>query len=196
MAGLCDRFPVIIMNDSCCGAVSATPERWSDLIRDIPDFPKPGIVFKDITPLLADGPGFASAIDAMAQIWRQTPLDAVLGIESRGFILGAPLAHELRCGFVPVRKPGKLPGRTVGHEYALEYGVDRIEMHADVLAPGSRILIVDDVLATGGTLLAASVLARKLELEVVGAAVLVELRALGGRARWSDEVPLQATLAY
>ncbi|MFT4248614.1 MAG: adenine phosphoribosyltransferase [Pseudomonas sp.] len=183
------------MNDACCGAPSATPEHWSELIRDIPDFPRPGIVFKDITPLLADGPGFASAVDAMAQIWRQTPLDAVLGIESRGFILGAPLAHELRCGFVPVRKPGKLPGRTVSQEYTLEYGTNRIEVHADVLAPGARVLIVDDVLATGGTLAAALALARKLELEVVGAAVLVELAALGGRARWSSELPLQATLA-
>lgn len=184
------------MNETCCGGSTATPAHWGELIRDIPDFPKPGIVFKDITPLLADGPGFASAIDAMAQTWRQTPLQAVLGIESRGFILGAPLAHELRCGFVPVRKPGKLPGRTVSHEYALEYGVDRIEVHADVLAPGARVLIVDDVLATGGTLRAALALARKLELEVVGAAVLVELAALGGRARWSDELPLQATLVY
>ena len=184
------------MTYTCCGDVAASPKRWADLIRDIPDSPRPGVVFKDITPLLADGPGFASAIDAMAQIWRQTPLDAVLGIESRGFILGAPLAHELRCGFVPLRKPGKLPGRTVSQEYALEYGTDRIEMHADLLAPGARVLIVDDVLATGGTLLAALALVRKLELEVVGAAVLVELCALKGRSRWSGALPLQATLAY
>jgi adenine phosphoribosyltransferase len=184
------------MNDALHGVTSAAPERWSELIRDVPDFPKPGIVFKDITPLLANGPGFAAAIEAMAQVWRQTPVDAVLGIESRGFILGAPLALALGCGFVPVRKPGKLPGRTVSQEYALEYGTDRIEMHADVLAPGSRVLIVDDVLATGGTLLAALALAGKLELDVVGAAVLVELNGLGGRARWSSEVPLQATLTY
>ncbi|WP_434030746.1 adenine phosphoribosyltransferase [[Pseudomonas] boreopolis] len=184
------------MNDASHGMASAVPAHWADLIRDILDFPKPGIVFKDITPLLADGPGFAAAIAAMAQPWRQASPEAVLGIESRGFILGAPLAHELRCGFVPVRKPGKLPGRTVGQEYALEYGTDRIEMHADVLKPGARVLIVDDVLATGGTLLAAMALARKLDLDVIGAAVLVELKALAGRARWTGEVPLQATLAY
>ncbi len=189
-------YPVIDMNDASHGMASAVPAHWADLIRDIPDFPKPGIVFKDITPLLADGPGFAAAIAAMAQPWRQASPEAVLGIESRGFILGAPLAHELRCGFVPVRKPGKLPGRTVGQEYALEYGTDRIEMHADVLKPGARVLIVDDVLATGGTLLAAMALARKLDLDVIGAAVLVELKALAGRARWTGEVPLQATLAY
>lgn len=189
-------YPVIDMNDASHGMASAVPAHWADLIRDIPDFPKPGVVFKDITPLLADGPGFAAAIAAMAQPWRQASPEAVLGIESRGFILGAPLAHELRCGFVPVRKPGKLPGRTVGQEYALEYGTDRIEMHADVLKPGARVLIVDDVLATGGTLLAAVALARKLDLDVIGAAVLVELKALAGRARWTGEVPLQATLAY
>ncbi len=189
-------YPVIDMNDASHGMASAVPAHWADLIRDILDFPKPGIVFKDITPLLADGPGFAAAIAAMAQPWRQASPEAVLGIESRGFILGAPLAHELRCGFVPVRKPGKLPGRTVGQEYALEYGTDRIEMHADVLKPGARVLIVDDVLATGGTLLAAMALARKLDLDVIGAAVLVELKALAGRARWTGEVPLQATLAY
>ncbi|MCW0410197.1 adenine phosphoribosyltransferase [Xanthomonas sacchari] len=185
------------MNDSsCCGAPSDAPAHWSGRIRDIADFPKPGIVFKDITPLLADGPDFASALDEMARPWRTTPLQAVLGIESRGFILGAALAHELRTGFVPVRKPGKLPGRTVTQEYALEYGSDRIEMHADALPAGSRVLLVDDVLATGGTLRAALALAQQLELEVVGAAVLVELQALRGRDRWSEALPLLATLTY
>lgn len=185
------------MNDSsCCGAPSDAPAHWSGRIRDIADFPKPGIVFKDITPLLADGPDFASALDEMARPWRTTPLQAVLGIESRGFILGAALAHELRTGFVPVRKPGKLPGRTVTQEYALEYGSDRIEMHADALPAGSRVLLVDDVLATGGTLRAALALAQQLELEVVGAAVLVELQALRGRDRWNETLPLLATLTY
>ncbi|MEL4890066.1 adenine phosphoribosyltransferase [Xanthomonas protegens] len=185
------------MNDfSCCGAPSDAPAHWSGRIRDIADFPKPGIVFKDITPLLADGPDFASALDEMARPWRTTPLQAVLGIESRGFILGAALAHELRTGFVPVRKPGKLPGRTVTQEYALEYGSDRIEMHADALPAGARVLLVDDVLATGGTLRAALALAQQLELEVVGAAVLVELQALRGRDRWSEALPLLATLTY
>ncbi|KTF36709.1 adenine phosphoribosyltransferase [Xanthomonas translucens] len=185
------------MNDSsCCGGPSDAPAHWSGRIRDIADFPKPGIVFKDITPLLADGPDFASALDEMARPWRTTPLDAVLGIESRGFILGAALAHELRTGFVPIRKPGKLPGRTVTQDYTLEYGSDRIEMHADALPAGARVLIVDDVLATGGTLCAALALARQLQLEIVGAVVLVELQALQGRERWSEDVPLLATLTY
>ncbi|MEA9565624.1 MULTISPECIES: adenine phosphoribosyltransferase [Xanthomonas] len=180
----------------CAGTNSSGPNHWSERIRDIGDFPKPGIVFKDITPLLSDGPDFASALDEMAQPWRTTPLDAVLGIEARGFILGAALARELRTGFVPVRKPGKLPGRTLIQEYALEYGTDRIEMHEDALPRGARVLIVDDVLATGGTLRAALSLAAQLELEIVGAAVLVELKALQGRAKWVNDVPLLATLAY
>ncbi len=182
------------MNESCCGV--ATPAHWSERIRDVADFPKPGILFKDIIPLLADGPDFAAALDAMAQPWRGTPLDAVLGIESRGFILGAALAHELRTGFVPIRKPGKLPGRILTQEYELEYGRDRIEIQADALFPGARVLIVDDVLATGGTLRASVALVRQLQFEIVGAAVLVELEALQGRARWSDPVPLLATLTY
>ncbi|KQQ75507.1 adenine phosphoribosyltransferase [Xanthomonas sp. Leaf131] len=180
----------------CAGTTSSGPNHWSDRIRDIVDFPKPGIVFKDITPLLSDGPDFASALDEMAQPWRTTPLDAVLGIEARGFILGAALARELRTGFVPVRKPGKLPGRTLVQEYALEYGTDRIEMHEDALPRGARVLIVDDVLATGGTLRAALSLAAQLELEVVGAAVLVELLELQGRGKWANDVPLLATLSY
>ncbi|MCS3744851.1 adenine phosphoribosyltransferase [Xanthomonas sp. 3793] len=180
----------------CAGSNASGPNHWSERIRDIGDFPKPGIVFKDITPLLSDGPDFASALDEMAQPWRTTPLDAVLGIEARGFILGAALARELRTGFVPVRKPGKLPGRTLIQEYALEYGTDRIEMHEDALPRGARVLIVDDVLATGGTLRAALALAAQLELEVVGAAVLVELKALQGREKWANDVPLLATLAY
>lgn len=186
------------MNDCsrCAGSTSSGPTHWSGRIRDIADFPKPGIVFKDITPLLSDGPDFASALDEMAQPWRTTPLDAVLGIEARGFILGAALARELRTGFVPVRKPGKLPGRTLIQEYALEYGTDRIEMHEDALPRGARVLIVDDVLATGGTLRAALGLAAKLELEIVGAAVLVELLALQGRSKWLNDVPLLATLSY
>ncbi|AOD15329.1 adenine phosphoribosyltransferase [Xanthomonas fragariae] len=179
----------------CAGTNSSGTNHWSDRIRDIADFPKPGIVFKDITPLLSDGPDFASALDEMAQPWRTTPLDAVLGIEARGFILGAALARELRTGFVPVRKPGKLPGRTLIQEYVLEYGTDRIEMHEDALPCGARVLIVDDVLATGGTLRAALGLAAQLELEIVGAAVLVELQALQGREKWANDVPLLATLS-
>ncbi len=169
---------------------------WAKRIRDVADFPKPGILFKDITPLLADGRDFAGAIEAMAQPWRDASLQAVLGIESRGFILGAALAHVLGVGFVPVRKPGKLPGRILTQDYALEYGSDRIEVHADAVPPGARVLLVDDVLATGGTLCAALSLTHQLQAEVVGATVLVELLGLGGRQRWDEPVPLVATLAY
>lgn len=169
---------------------------WSDLIRDVPDFPKPGIVFKDITPVLADADGFAGAMAELAEPWRGVALDAVIGIESRGFILGAALARDLGVGFVPVRKPGKLPARTLTLDYALEYGSDRLEIHADALPPGARVLVVDDVLATGGTLRAAVALARRQGSQVIGAAVLAELAFLGARERWDDPVPLVATLAF
>ncbi|WP_203323810.1 adenine phosphoribosyltransferase [Pseudoxanthomonas beigongshangi] len=169
---------------------------WSDLIRDVPDFPKPGIVFKDITPVLADADGFAEAMAELAEPWRGTALDAVIGVESRGFILGAALARELDIGFVPVRKPGKLPARTLTLDYALEYGSDRLEIHADALPAGARVLVIDDVLATGGTLRTAVALARQQGAEVVGAAVLVELAFLGARERWNDPAPLWSVLAF
>ncbi|GAB3316952.1 adenine phosphoribosyltransferase [Luteimonas notoginsengisoli] len=169
---------------------------WQTLIRDVRDFPRPGVTFKDITPLLADADGYAAAIDAMAAPWRGVALDAVLGIEARGFILGAALARALGTGFVPIRKPGKLPGRTHAQAYALEYGSDRLEIHADDLPPGARVLIVDDVLATGGTLRAALALARRQGALVVGAAVLLEIAALGGRADWDDAVALEVTVGY
>ena len=169
---------------------------WSDLIRDVPNFPKPGIVFKDITPVLADADGFAEAMAELAEPWRGTALDAVIGVESRGFILGAALARELDIGFVPVRKPGKLPARTLTLDYALEYGSDRLEIHADALPAGARVLVIDDVLATGGTLRAAVALARQQGAEVVGAAVLVELAFLGARERWNDPAPLWSVLAF
>ncbi|WP_442681758.1 adenine phosphoribosyltransferase [Stenotrophomonas sp. JC08] len=174
---------------------TAYPE-WSRAIRDVADFPKPGILFKDITPLLADAHGFRAAIHAMAEPWREAGVQAVLGVEARGFILGAALALELGVGFVPVRKPGKLPGATLTQEYALEYGSDRIEVCATAIAPDTRVLLVDDVLATGGTLAATLQLAGQLQAKVCGAAVLVELEGLGGRERWPDGVPLQATLVY
>jgi adenine phosphoribosyltransferase len=169
---------------------------WSDLIRDVPDFPKPGIVFKDITPALADADGFAEAMAELAEPWRGTALDAVIGVESRGFILGAALARELDIGFVPVRKPGKLPAHTLTLDYALEYGSDRLEIHADALPANARVLVIDDVLATGGTLRAAVALARQQGAEVVGAAVLVELAFLGARERWNDPAPLWSVLAF
>ncbi|MEZ0470806.1 adenine phosphoribosyltransferase [Luteimonas salinilitoris] len=169
---------------------------WRRLVRDIPDFPRPGIVFKDITPALADAGAFAAAVAEMVAPWRDAGLDAVAGIESRGFILGAAMAQALGTGFVPVRKPGKLPAATLAQDYALEYGSDRLEMHADALAPGARVLIVDDVLATGGTLQAALSLLRRQGATVAGAAVLVELRALQARTRWQETTPLLAAAGF
>ena len=169
---------------------------WSRLLRDVPDFPKPGILFKDVTPVLADGRAFADAIADLAAPWRAAAPEAVAGIESRGFILGAALALRLGCGFVPVRKPGKLPAVTLAQDYDLEYGSDRLEIHADALPAGARVLVVDDVLATGGTLLAARALVDMLGADIVGASVLIELAALPGRARWGEHLPLRALLAY
>jgi adenine phosphoribosyltransferase len=165
---------------------------WRRLVRDVADFPKAGVAFKDIMPMLADADAFAAAIDALAAPWRAIRIDAVLAIEARGFLLGAPLARALGSGVVPVRKPGKLPGATREARYALEYGEDALQVQADALAPGARVLLVDDVLATGGTLAAAHALATELQAQVVGASVLMELAFLGGRARWNDPAPLHA----
>lgn len=166
------------------------------LIRDVADFPRPGIVFKDVMPMLADGPAFAAAVTAMAAPWRDQRLHAVAGIEARGFIFGAAMARELGVGFVPVRKPGKLPGEVHEIAYSLEYGNDRLQVQRDALTAGDRVLLVDDVLATGGTLAAAASLLAGLRTELAGAAVLIELEALGGRARWTQAAPLLATLRY
>lgn len=152
------------------------------LIRDIPNFPKPGIVFKDITPLLADGSAFAEVVDRMAERYRGR-VDMVLGIESRGFIVGAAVAYALRCGLAVVRKPGKLPYSKVKADYELEYGTDTLEIHRDAFGHPCRVLVVDDLLATGGTAGAAASLVRQLGGEVVEAAFLVELSFLGGRDR-------------
>jgi adenine phosphoribosyltransferase len=166
------------------------------LIRDIADFPKPGIVFKDITPLLADAGAFAQVIADMAAPWRSARIDAIAGIESRGFILGAALAQTLGAGFLPVRKPGKLPGARVGVDYELEYGQGRLEIHEDGITQGSRVLIVDDVLATGGTLAAARELIECVGASVVGASLMIELSFLDGRQRWQGDMPLHALLRY
>ena len=155
-------------------------------IRDIPDFPKPGIVFKDITPLLLDPKALDHAVSLLAEWARPRDIDLVLAAEARGFILGAALARELGVGFVPARKPGKLPHDTVSAEYILEYGVDALEMHADALAHGARVLVHDDLLATGGTARALCDLVRSRGAQVVGCAFIVELSFLAGRERLRD----------
>jgi adenine phosphoribosyltransferase len=165
---------------------------WKQRVRDVADFPKAGIAFKDIMPVLADADAFASAIDALAAPWRGARIDAVMAIEARGFLLGAPLARALGCGVVPVRKPGKLPGPVLETRYALEYGEDALQVQADAFAPGARVLLLDDVLATGGTLAAARSLADGLGADIVGASVLMELAFLGGRSRWNGTAPLHA----
>lgn len=151
------------------------------LVRDVPDWPKPGILFKDVTPLLADPSGLAAAVEALADPWAGR-VDKVVGIEARGFILAAPVALALRAGFVPIRKAGKLPWHTAGASYALEYGEATIEMHTDAVAAGDQVLVVDDVLATGGTAAAAVRLVTGCGATVVGVSVLLELGALAGRA--------------
>jgi adenine phosphoribosyltransferase len=153
------------------------------LIRDIPDFPKPGILFHDITPLLADPAGLALSIEMLANPFRGKHVDLVVGAESRGFIFGTAVAMCLSAGFGLVRKPGKLPHKRVSMTYDLEYGKDTLEMHADAIVKGQRVLVVDDVLATGGTMKACIDLVKQLGGEVVGAAVMIELRGLGGRAK-------------
>jgi adenine phosphoribosyltransferase len=152
----------------------------SDYIRAIPDFPKPGILFRDITPLLADSAAFGAAIRQMAEHYRGVELDALVAAEARGFIFAAPLALELGVGFVPVRKPGKLPFDTHSYDYQLEYGTDTLEMHVDGVRSGQRVLIVDDLLATGGTVRACGQLLEQVGAEIVGCAFLVELMGLQG----------------
>jgi len=151
------------------------------LIRDVPDFPKPGIVFKDITPLLASPEALAKTIDALAEPFRASGVTAVAGIESRGFIFGACVARALNAGFIPIRKPGKLPWTTRRHEYVLEYGSDTLEIHDDAVPRGGRILVVDDVLATGGTASAAATLIRGFDCELVGVTTVIELTFLDPR---------------
>ncbi|HAB57803.1 MAG: adenine phosphoribosyltransferase [Acidimicrobiaceae bacterium] len=158
----------------------------ASLIRDIPDVPQPGIVFKDITPLLAHPDGLASAIEALADPWRDAGIDTVVGIEARGFILGAAAARSLGVGFVPIRKAGKLPGATMAQQYDLEYGTDTIEIHSDAVSPGEHVLVLDDVLATGGTAAAAALLLERLGATLAGYSFLLELSFLDGRAKLGD----------
>lgn len=169
--------------------------RLRELIRDVRDFPKPGVVFKDITPLLADAAGFALAMEYMSQPFRHQHVDLVVAVESRGFIFGAALAQNLSTGFVPVRKPGRLPADTHAEDYVLEYGTSRVEIHRDAIQPGDRVLMVDDVMATGGTVAACTRLIEKLGGQIVGATFLIELAFLNGRARLGN-VPMHAVLRY
>lgn len=165
------------------------------VIAEVPNYPKPGILFKDITPLLCSPPEFALAVVGMITPWRDAGITHVVGVESRGFIFASPVALGLGAGFVPVRKPGKLPRTVLREAYALEYGTDALEMHSDALAPGHRVLIVDDVLATGGTAVAASRLVRNAGATVAGYTFLIELTALGAR-KLLDGARVESLLTY
>jgi len=180
--GACPDYPMARVVDKLprdfVGEVSVSALK--DLIRTIPDYPKPGIMFRDVTTLLGDAQGLKAAVAQMAEPFRTQPVDAVAGIEARGFILGGAIADRLGTGFIPIRKKGKLPWKTIGQEYTLEYGVDVIEIHEDALKPGQRILIVDDLIATGGTAEAAAKLLRRSGGEIVGATFIIDLPELGG----------------
>src|SRR5438477_10554734 len=164
-------------------------------IRDVPDYPQKGIIFRDITPLLGDKKIFRAVVELMAKAWMADPPELVAGIEARGFIPGAAIAVKLGAGFVPIRKTGKLPWMTVMESYELEYGTDQLEVHSDAVQPGQKVLIVDDVLATGGTASAAVRLMRKLGADVVGVQVLIQLGSLEGRKRLQD-VKLASEIVY
>ena len=170
-------------------------EALKRLIRHVPDYPKPGILFYDITTLLKDGDGFRQAVDAVVEPYRAEPINLVVGIESRGFILGAAVADRLGVGFVPVRKPGKLPSQTVSASYDLEYGADALEMHHDAVSVDERVLIVDDLLATGGTAQATVSLLKQIRAQVVGLSFLIELEQLNGRSKLEGE-HVTAALRY
>lgn len=163
-----------------------TKEQLAGLIRDVPDFPTPGVLFKDITPLIASPGGLAKAVEALVRL-SPSEVDTVLGVEARGFVFASPVALSLGAGFVPVRKPGKLPAEILETKYDLEYGSESLAIHADALAPGDRVLLVDDVLATGGTIGAAAGLIRSTGAELVGVTVLIELNHLGGRQRLAEQ---------
>ena len=166
------------------------------LIRDVPDFPERGIIFKDISPLLANGPALEMVIEAMAKPYTGSKVEQVVGIESRGFIFGMGIALFLGCGFIPVRKPGKLPYKTVSQSYNLEYGTDTVEIHVDALEAGQRVLVVDDVLATGGTMQATCQLLHKLNVSIIGVSFLMELNFLRGREKLSTVKSITSLLTY
>lgn len=174
---------------------TTTSLQLTDYIRDIPDFPKPGILFKDITPLLAAPEPFRLAIRQMADHYREKQVDVVIAAEARGFIFATPLAMELNVGFVPVRKPGKLPYERHSHSYELEYGTDTLEMHIDGVQPGQRVLIVDDLLATGGTVSACCKMVEQCQAMVCGCAFLIELKFLDGASRLAPH-PVHSLIKY
>ncbi len=178
------------------GMTLRTPDLKA-LVRTVPDFPRPGIMFRDITTLLRDPEGFGECVERLAETVTPFSFGRIVGIESRGFIIGAALAHRLGRGFVPIRKPGKLPAENFGHDYELEYGIDRVEMHADALDPEEHVLLVDDLLATGGTAVAACRLIEMARAKVSACAFLIELEGLPGRERLAAlPVPVVATLAF
>ena len=172
-----------------------TPDQLKQYVRDVPDYPQKGIIFRDITPLLGDKNIFREVVDLMSRAWTQNPPDLVAAIEARGFIPGAAIAVKLGAGFVPIRKTGKLPWMTVMESYDLEYGTDQLEVHSDAVQPGQKVLIVDDVLATGGTASAAVRLMHKLGADVIGVQVLIELGYLDGRKKLRD-VRLVSEITY
>lgn len=171
-------------------------DHLKSLVRDVPDFPKPGVLFRDITPLLANPAGLGLSIELMANPFRGKKVDIVVGAESRGFIFGIAVAQTLAAGFVPIRKPGKLPSKRLAAAYELEYGSDTLEIHADAIVAGQRVVIVDDLIATGGTLKASCDLVRQLGGTLVGCAIFIELLALRGREKIGGDVHLHTVLKY
>ncbi|MFK7961075.1 MAG: adenine phosphoribosyltransferase [Phycisphaerales bacterium] len=171
-------------------------DRLRALIRDVPDFPKPGIVFRDFTPLLADPAALALAVELMANPFRGRGIELVIGAESRGFIFGTAIAQALSAGFVPIRKAGKLPHSAFGVDYELEYGTDRLELHSDALRRGQRVLLVDDLIATGGTLVACTQLLEMAGAELAGISVLIELAALNGRSQLVSDSDVHSVIRY
>ncbi|MBL4590939.1 MAG: adenine phosphoribosyltransferase [Phycisphaerales bacterium] len=170
--------------------------RLEALIHDVPDFPKPGVVYKDFTPMLADPGSLALAVELMANPYRGKGIDLIVGAESRGFIFGTAIAQALSAGFVPVRKPGKLPREVHAVEYDLEYGTDRLEIHRDALPKGAKVLLVDDLLATGGTMRASCQLVKKADVEIAGITVLIELGFLNGADKISEYAPVHSVIQY
>ncbi|MBU0579884.1 MAG: adenine phosphoribosyltransferase [Candidatus Margulisbacteria bacterium] len=164
-------------------------------IRDIPDFPKPGIIFKDITPLLKDSKAFKNTVKQLANHFKELKPDVIVAVESRGFIFGAAVAEKIGCGFVPVRKPGKLPYKTISEEYALEYGTDKLTMHTDAIQEGQKVAIIDDLLATGGTVAATVKLIQQLKGEIIGIGFVIELDFLKGREKLKD-IPIFSLIHY